>query len=112
MKQLRFSTTIPMGMLGIMNPKEDHIPLQIPTDIGKLIRDPLKGNSVYIHGGAETLAGYDIPTFFDGNIGQLDLPIEEQDILMLLPSGEYKCKAELSKCCYLITLVTEPSALK
>jgi len=37
--------------------------------------------------------------------------------LLLLPSGEYKCKAEFynelgATQCYLITLITEPSAVK
>jgi hypothetical protein len=49
-------------------------------------------------------------------LAQLELPTEQQDILLLLPSGEYKCKAEYydeigASNCYLITLVTEPSVL-
>jgi hypothetical protein len=110
MKQLRFTTTKPMSMFGIFNPKEDHEPLVTPNDIGEFIMDDIKGTGAYIHGDAEELAGYDIPTFIDGNLSQLDLPIDEQDILMLLPRGcEYKCKAELcteigAKNKYLITL--------
>lgn len=114
MKQLRLTTTKPMGMLGIMNPIEDHAPLSIPNEVGEMIMDKIKGRTAYIHGEAESIAGFDIPTFIDGNLGQLDLPIGQQDILMLLPSGEYKCKAEYcdrlgSSDCYLITLITEPS---
>ena len=109
MKQLRFTTTKPMGMLGIMNPPEDFKPLVYPEKIGEFIKDKIKGRSVYIHDDAEELAGYDIPTFIDGNLGQLELPVEEQDILMVLPSGEYKCQSEYcdeigSSNCYLITL--------
>ena len=109
MRQLRFTTTKPMGMLGIFNPVEDHKPLFVPENVGELIHDTVKGRTSYIHDDAEDLAGYDIPTFIDGNLGQLDLPIEEQDILMVLPSGEYHCKSELStdigsRNAYLITL--------
>jgi hypothetical protein len=110
MKQLRFSTTNPMFMLGMFNDnEEDHKLLATPKDKGVLIISTLKGEGAYIHGDAEEIAGYDIPSFIDGNLGQLDLPISEQDILMLLPSGEYKCKAELcqeigAKNRYLITL--------
>ena len=116
MKQLRLTTTKPMGMLGIMNPIEDHAPLIKPNEVGELIMDEIKGRTAYIHGEAESIAGYDIPTFIDGNLAQLEMPIEQQDILLLLPSGEYKCKTEYydeigSSNCYLITLVTEPSVL-
>lgn len=116
MKQLRFTTTKPMGMLGIMNPKEDHAPLVTPKEVGELVMDKIKGRTAYIHGEAEGLAEYDIPTFIDGNLAQLELPTEQQDILMVLPSGEYKCKAEYfdeigASNCYLITLTTEPSVV-
>jgi len=116
MKQLRLTTTKLMPMLGIMNPDEDHEPLVKPDEVGEFIMDKIKGRTAYIHGEAENIAGYDIPKFIDGNLAQLELPIDQQDILLLLPSGEYKCKAEyydeigLSNC-YLITLITEPSVL-
>jgi len=55
----------------------------------------LKYDSAYIHGKAEELAGYDIPIFLSGDFSNLDLPVEEQQIFMLLPSGEYKCKSEI-----------------
>lgn len=116
MKQLRFTTTKPMPMLGVFRPKEDHEPLALPADVGELVKDTVKGKTAYIHGEAERLAMFDAPKFIDGNLGQLDLPIEEQDILMILPSGEYKCKAEHSMKLglnggYFLTLATEPSAL-
>ncbi|MFM2393159.1 MAG: hypothetical protein RLZZ546_1141 [Bacteroidota bacterium] len=95
MKTLRFSTTKPMGMMGIFNSKEDHKPLATPTDIGEIIEDKTKGTGAYIHGDAEELAGFDIPSWIDGNLCQLDLPVEEQDIVMILPEGEFKCKAVL-----------------
>ena len=117
MKQLRLTTTKPMGMLGIMNPIEDHTMLVKPHETGELIIDDLKGKNAYIHGQAEEMAGYDIPTFIDGNLAQLELPLDKQDILLLLPSGQYKCKAEYydevgASNCYLITLVTEPSVFE
>lgn len=34
---------------------------------------------VHIHDDAEELAGFDLPIFLDGDYGQLDLPVEEQD---------------------------------
>lgn len=101
-------------MLGIFNSEEDHAPLSLPSDIGEIIQCKLKGRTAYIHGEAEDKAGYDIPTFIDGDMAQLDLPVNEQDILLMLPSGEYPCKAEYndsigSSDCYLITLKSEPS---
>jgi hypothetical protein len=113
MKQLRFTTSEPKSMFdSIFN--ENHLLLVTPNNIGELISDQIKGKTAYIHGEAENIAGFDIPSFIDGNLRQLDLPIEQQDILMLLPSGEYKCKAEYydeigASNCYLITLITEPS---
>jgi len=111
MEQLRFTTTIPMGMLGMFNPPEDHKPLITPENVGELIQSKIIGSGAYIHDDAEELAGYDIPTFIDGDLSQLDAPIEEQNILMLLPSGEYKCKSVLQeigdKNKYLITLKNE-----
>jgi hypothetical protein len=96
MKQLRFTTTKPMAFMGIGNPESDHKPLVSPDDKGELVKPELKGTGAYIHDDAESLANYDIPAFIDGDLGQLDLPTEEQDILMLLPSGEYPCKAVLN----------------
>lgn len=114
MKQLRLTTKKPMGLLDIGNPEEDHQPLINPTEKGDFILDKIKGRNVYIHGEAEKLAKFDIPVFIDGNLGQLALPIEEQDILLMLPCGNYKCKSEYNDSigasnCYLITLVEEPS---
>jgi hypothetical protein len=108
MKQLRFTTTKPMSLLGIFD-KDQEPALVKPKSYGDFVMDSVVTNKAYIHGDAEELAGYDIPVFIDGNMGQLDLPIDQQDILMLLPSGEYKCKAEycdnvFASNCYLITL--------
>lgn len=118
MKQLRFSTTAPMGFFGILNSDEEkNKPLVLPKTVDELIHDKVRGRTAYIHGEAENLARFDIPQFIDGNMGQLDLPVDEQDILMLLPCGEYPCKAEYNDSfgaqdCYLITLKTEPSVHK
>jgi hypothetical protein len=75
------------------------------------ISDPLILDSAYIHGKAEELAGFDIPIFLAGDLSNLDLPIEEQQIYMLLPSGEYKCKSMVNpgviKSHYLLTLYEE-----
>lgn len=92
MKQLRFTTTEPYSMFF----GGDAELLVKPDDIGTLNENKPIGTGAYIHDDAEELAGFDIPIFLDGDYEQLDLPVEEQDILMMLPSGNYKCKAELS----------------
>ena len=69
-------------------------PLSNIPDKGELINDgKQKYNSSYIHGKAEQLAGGDIPKFIDGDLLELDKPIDQQYILMVLPSGEYECIA-------------------
>lgn len=113
MKQLRFTTTESMGMFG--SASSDYKTLVNPSEIGELIFDKkTKCQKAYIHGEAQSIAGFDIPVFIDGNLAQLELPTDQQDILMLLPDGEHKCKAEYydqigASNCYLITLVSEPS---
>lgn len=92
MKQLRFTTSKPrcFGLVGV--------PLTYPNDKDKLMTSKtLKSDRVYIHGMAEEKAGYDIPIFIDGNMAQLDLPVDEQNIIMMLPIRIYKCKAYLSE---------------
>jgi hypothetical protein len=116
LKQLRFTTTrkpLSMFQMGVFGSLPT---LRTPKDKGELITDIIKGSGAYIHGEAEKLAGFDIVSFIDGNTAQLDLPIDKQDILMMLPSGEYECKAEFykqpgSKNKYLITLKDEPRVL-
>lgn len=115
MKQLRLTTKKPSGFLGIVGTSiKDHEPLIRPDNVGEFIADKINARTAYIHGEAEKLAGYDIPVFIDGNLGQLELPIGSQDILLMLPSGNYQCKAEYNNSigasnCYLITLFEEPS---
>lgn len=87
MNQLRFTTSNPQ--MFCLSGKE----LVDPKDTGDLIVGSLNGYFAYIDGDAEELAGYDIPIFIDGHMEQLDLPEKDQDILMMLPSGEYKCRA-------------------
>lgn len=53
----------------------------------------VKYKTAYLHGNAEDLAGFDIPVFMDGDMRQLDLPVDEQDIVLMLPSGQYNCKS-------------------
>jgi hypothetical protein len=107
MKQLRFTTTEPTGMAGIFSTPSD---LLVTVDnVNELINNGIKGRTAYIHADAENLAGFDIPHFIDGDMGQLDLPIGEQNIVMLLKNGEYKCQAVLQNSvfaqnAYLITL--------
>jgi hypothetical protein len=95
MKQLRFTTTEPRGMFSMIDTIDTELLVTI-DNIGTLSEYKPKGSGAYIHGDAEELAGFDIPIFLDGDYEQLDLPIEEQDILMILPSGNYQCVADLS----------------
>ena len=71
-----------------------------------------KSDSIYIHGEAEDLAGYDIPIFLSGSMDMLNVPIEEQDIVMVLPDSEHKCKATINAGItgesYYLTLYDEP----
>lgn len=70
-------------------------PLVNPEDNGKTFGHARLKNA-YIHGDAEQLAGYDLPIFIDGDLGQLDKPENEQQIRMLLPNGEYECVSQLT----------------
>ena len=70
-----------------------------------------KGSNAYIHGEAESLAGYDIPVFLSGSMDMLNVPVEEQDIVMVLPDSEHKCKATINvgtiNTSYYLTLYNE-----
>ncbi len=105
MKTLRFTTTKPCSMFSLVIDEQQ--PIINPNRVNELIGSVNK--NIYIHGDAQSLAGFDIPIFIDGDFSQLEKPIEEQDIVMILPNGEWKCKAEyydapLARNCYLITL--------
>lgn len=109
MKQLRF-TTSQAGFFG-----ESREPVELPNNLGKIVHfdeGSQKCRSIYIHGEAESLAGYDIPIFLDGDMNQVNLPVEEQNILMMLPNSTHKCKCtiqqDLGGPAYYITLITEP----
>lgn len=106
MKQLRITTSKP-GFFGSIGD-----PLINLEEVGEIIPiKELKAKSFYIHGEAVTLAGYDMPIILDGDLNNLNLLKEEQDILLMLPSGEYKCKAtieqDLINTAYYITLFDE-----
>ena|SRR6266403_1504431 len=109
MKQLRFTTTEPTGMFSMLASESPELLVEPKLKFELIPSDNIKGKSIYIHGDAEKIARFDIPYFIDGDLGQLDLPIEKQDILMLLPDGEYPCQAEfqnteLAQNSYLIIL--------
>lgn len=42
----------------------------------------------YIDGEAESIAGFDIPFMVNGDVGQLDLPEDQQQIFLMLPDRE------------------------
>lgn len=104
MKQLRFTTMEPLPLFGIATSPADGKLLVKPENVGELVKDKVMGTKAYIHDDAMDLAGFDIPVFLDGNFSQLDLPEDQQDILMLLPDGEYPCKAEFDDGTYYIVL--------
>ena len=93
MKKLKFTTSKP-GFFGstekpLVLPKEGEEP--------EFFKDTKpKCNSIYIHGEAESLAGYDVPIFLSGSMDMLNVPVEEQDIVMVLPNGEHKCKSTIN----------------
>ena len=105
MKQLRITTSEP-GFFGFSGESLVTEPL---VEIIPLVEQ--KGKSMYIHGEAEAKAGYDIPIVLNGDLNNLNLPIDEQDIVLVLPSGEFKCKATIEKDLiylqYYITLFNE-----
>jgi hypothetical protein len=109
MKQLRITTTSPHSMFS----SSDELRTELPTEIGEITGElKNKGASAYIDGEAESLAGFDIPVILDGDIGQVDLPIAEQDIVMLIDGVAHKLVAILhNNWCnepqYLFRLPTE-----
>lgn len=111
MKQLRLTTSNP-GFFGTTS--APHI---IPEELGETIpMNEQKCKNAYIHGEAETLAGFDIPIILDGDLNQLNQPVEEQDILLMLPDGNYQCKCtieeDLIRPAYYITLKEDWKSLK
>jgi hypothetical protein len=93
MKKLRFTTTKPHGMFS----SNEELVIDSLKDYGELIITNTKSNEAYIHGKAEEDAGFDIPVFLDGDMGNLDLPINQQNIEMLLPDGIHSMQAVLQK---------------
>lgn len=95
MKPLYFTTTEPYSFFG-----DDGFPKKARTsrtDFPPFVTCELKGRNVaYIHGSAEQIAGFDVPLILGGDKAQLDLPISEQEIYMVIGDKEYKCKAALN----------------
>ena len=111
MKQLRITSSTP-GFFGSINKA-----LINPENVGEVV--PLtkpKCRNAYIHGEAESKAGYDIPIFIDGEMDQMNEEVEKQDILLLLPDGEYPCKCtiemDLTAEAYYFTLKDDWESLK
>jgi len=71
-------------------------PLVRPEDAGETFGEAVLENA-YIHGEAADLAGYELPVFIDGDLSQLDKPVEEQSILMLTDEGEWECEAHVDE---------------
>ncbi len=105
MNQLRITTSEPCSMFSLQNTEM----LVDVSDRGE-IYGTSKTNKAYLHGKAQELAGFDIPIIIDGDISIFDKPKNEQNILLILPSGEYKCYAYYNDTifasnCYLIELL-------
>jgi hypothetical protein len=91
MEKLRFTTTSPHSTFS----SAKGLVIDPPNNIGELISANIKSDTAYIHGKAEEDAGFDIPVFLDGDMGNLDLPINQQNIEMLLPDGNHVMQAVL-----------------
>lgn len=92
---LRFTTTTPFSLESSIDELLKTRPL-VKVDKGlKLIEGEIKGTEAEITGQALELSGFYLPCFFEGDIKELDK--EEQDIKMVLPTGEYEIKAELNE---------------
>ena len=94
LKQLKFTTTTPYSVILGVNETTKPV-ININADEVEVIQDETIGTGAYIHAKAQDMAKFDIPLFFDGNLAQLDAPVDKQDILMVLPDGEYPMKSEL-----------------
>jgi hypothetical protein len=94
-KTLKLTTTDP-GFMGMTNMETIKYKPGKDVEVNHEDSVKLKGDSAYIHGDAEAVAGYDIPIFFDGDILQLDKPEDEQDIIMYINDKEFKIKAKLT----------------
>lgn len=92
---LRFTTTTPFSLESSIDELLNTRPL-VKVDKGlKLIEGKIKGKEAEITGKALELSGFYLPCFFEGDITELDK--KEQDITMVLPTGEYEIKAELNE---------------
>ncbi len=94
---LKFTTTTPF--LKDSSPEEilATVPLITVSDNVKLSDGKLQGLSAKIVGKALTLAGFDLPCFFEGEICELDKTASDSDIRMVLPSGSYRITSRLDK---------------
>lgn len=92
---LKFTTTVPFDDNTPMEVLVNTKPLIEIKEKCSLVGGKIKGNDAVITGEALKLAGFTLPCFYEGNITELDK--EEQDIIMVLPSGEYQIKAILNE---------------
>jgi hypothetical protein len=76
-----------------MNVENDE-PMIRPEDPGELFGQAAH-EEAYFDDDIRDLTGMSRPIFLDGDLSQLDMPEEEQEIRMLLPQGEYECVARV-----------------
>ena len=91
MKTLKFTTTKPYSVFG----SSQEYRYDWDKNNSECTNTDVKGSKAYIHANAENIAGFDQPTFFDGALTQMDLPIEKQDIKMYIDDKIYDIKAVL-----------------
>ena len=102
MKPLYFTTRPPHSTWSISPPGDPLVTMK------GMVQGKPKLTTAYIHAEAEELAGFDIPVFLDGNLEQMDRPVEEQEIIMLLEGTTHAIQAvqhqDLVTKCYYLTL--------
>ena len=100
---LKFTTTTPIKGNSSLREFLQTKPLISLTRKPVLKEAKIEGKDAKIEGEAFKLAGFDLPCFYEGDIGELDK--KEPEILMVLPSGEYPIKVKLTpKGTYLLDL--------
>lgn len=94
MEQLRF-TCMAGGMLGMMGMPAigiEEVDAHRPMEEGAQPTGNASRSQIRFHESMIGVIPSTQPLFIDGDFGQFDLPVEEQDIVMILPEKVLKCK--------------------
>lgn len=102
---LRFTSSKPYSFFSLNDNIEPLVDIKQIPELGTLINQHIMNDkSCFIDGEAETFAGFDIPIFIDGDMSQLNLPIEKQKIIMVLQDGNYLCECHTEGTIYYLRL--------